>query len=183
MEIKIRNSKMVFGPIVHSFPEAIALREAEAASKKFEYERAIKILEGDFLRKYSGEIAEQSLGISKALLSSVDLKENADALNRLHLAQRAIVLYFSYYANGNTSEKPWPSALRTGNDVAFYEYKMKDHSNAEALLKKVLEVDPNRAVAWLNLGDVLAAQNKMSEAHAAYLRHESLKQSGPGKSR
>lgn len=57
------------------------------------------------------------------------------------------------------------------NDWAFYLWKTKSYSDAQTLLESVLRLNPERSVAYLNLGDVLWDSDKKKEAKIAYAEY------------
>lgn len=175
IDIQVQQDKLIVGSVKTWYPEADALRAAKLATKRGDFEGSLKILSGEFLKKYSNEIADQAYSIAKILASQTNFRvDNNETKRKLKLADRAMTLYFVYYANDNAKIKPQPQAVQLGNDIAFYEYKLKNHTDAEALLNQVVSADPNRSVAWLNLGDVLTALKKDAAAEKAYAKHKIL---------
>lgn len=69
-----------------------------------------------------------------------------------------------------------PSAAAALNDYAFIlATKTKGNgAKAASLLRSVLTLDPKRAVAYLNLADVLWGQGKKAEAREQYRRYHEL---------
>ncbi len=69
-----------------------------------------------------------------------------------------------------------PSAAAALNDYAFIlATKTKGNgAKAASLLRSVLALDPKRAVAYLNLADVLWGQGKKAEAREQYRRYHEL---------
>lgn len=54
------------------------------------------------------------------------------------------------------------------NNTAFYFFKLKKYQVAINILKQVVELDPNRAVAYYNLGDAYLAINQKDLAIKNY---------------
>jgi tetratricopeptide (TPR) repeat protein len=57
------------------------------------------------------------------------------------------------------------------NDWGYYLWKAKDYPKAQMLLEAVIRLNPERAVAYLNLGDVRWDMGKMVEAKQAYIEY------------
>jgi tetratricopeptide (TPR) repeat protein len=55
------------------------------------------------------------------------------------------------------------------NDTAFYLYQLGYHEASLEILKKVIQLDPNRTVAYLNMADVYLALNNHRQAKQNYL--------------
>ena len=60
------------------------------------------------------------------------------------------------------------------NNAGFAYYKMGKYEESLYWFNKTIEVDPGRAVAYLNLGDSLAQLNRNAEAHKAYAKYLEL---------
>lgn len=60
------------------------------------------------------------------------------------------------------------------NDKAYYLEQFKCYKASTFILDKVLEKEPERVVAWLNLGDSYWGQNKKEEAQKAYEKYVTL---------
>ncbi len=72
-----------------------------------------------------------------------------------------------------------PRALAALNDYAFILAKKRRHAaKAISLLRTVLDLDPTRKVAHLNLADTLWSQGKKDEARAPYRRYLDLSATG-----
>lgn len=56
------------------------------------------------------------------------------------------------------------------NDFGYSYYARGDFARAEEYLKKAAQLDPNSKRAWLNLGLVVAAQNRYDEGFQAFRR-------------
>ena len=54
------------------------------------------------------------------------------------------------------------------NNAGFACFKLAQHALAADWFRKTIALDPNRAVAYLNLGDALWAMNQKADAKAAY---------------
>jgi tetratricopeptide repeat protein len=59
-------------------------------------------------------------------------------------------------------------AARFSNNAGFAFYEMGRYREAAVWLRKAIAIDPQRAVAYLNLGDALAKLNRNAEARQAY---------------
>ena len=67
------------------------------------------------------------------------------------------------------------------NDLGFFLEQAKRYKDAVGVLKAVLEVAPDRMVAYLNLGDAYLGLKDVSQAKAAYKEYQRLMlQSGKG---
>jgi len=60
------------------------------------------------------------------------------------------------------------------NDKAYYLEQFKCYKTSSFILEKVLAKEPERVVAWLNLGDSYWGQNKKEEAQKAYKKYVTL---------
>jgi TPR repeat len=60
------------------------------------------------------------------------------------------------------------------NNVGFALYKQEKYDLAVSWFKKTIQLDPQRAVAYLNLGDVYAKLNRNAEARGAYGKYLDL---------
>jgi tetratricopeptide (TPR) repeat protein len=60
------------------------------------------------------------------------------------------------------------------NDYGFFLQQAGDHSRAVATFKAIIEVDPARAVAYLNLADSLWMLDRKGEARAHYRTYRQL---------
>lgn len=60
------------------------------------------------------------------------------------------------------------------NNTAFYFFKLKKYQVAINILKQVVELDPNRAVAYYNLGDAYLAINQKDFAIKNYNKYIKL---------
>jgi TPR repeat len=60
------------------------------------------------------------------------------------------------------------------NNVGFALYKQEKYDLAISWFKKTIQLDPQRAVAYLNLGDVYAKLNRNAEARGAYGKYLDL---------
>jgi Flp pilus assembly protein TadD len=83
-----------------------------------------------------------------------------------------------------------PNSAQYANDAGLAYYKMAiempagrpdapsaydaNFEKAIALLQKTIEIDPERAVAYLNLGDVCIKLNRIEEARQAYSKYLDL---------
>lgn len=63
------------------------------------------------------------------------------------------------------------------NDKAFYLERLNYNNAAYFLLKIILQKEPDRAVAWLNMGDVCWSLDHTSEAQKSYKQYISLMKS------
>jgi len=67
------------------------------------------------------------------------------------------------------------------NDLGFFLEQAKRYKDAVEVLKAVLEVAPDRMVAYLNIGDAFLGLNDVSNAKAAYKEYQKrMLQSGKG---
>ncbi|MBN2037633.1 MAG: hypothetical protein JW768_12905 [Chitinispirillaceae bacterium] len=65
------------------------------------------------------------------------------------------------------------------NDIGFYLIEAKKFDEALLVLRSVIEFDPTRTVAWLNLGDAQQGLNKTMEAKQSYRNYiELMEKSG-----
>ncbi|MCH4243048.1 tetratricopeptide repeat protein [Acinetobacter gerneri] len=64
--------------------------------------------------------------------------------------------------------------IKVVNDIGFYLQQKKYSLNSERILNKVLECEPNRTVAYLNLGDSLYDQGKYIDARNAYEKYKKM---------
>lgn len=60
------------------------------------------------------------------------------------------------------------------NNAGFALYKEAKYDLAIAWIQKAIDLDPKRAVAYLNLGDACAGVNRNAEARQAYLKYLEL---------
>lgn len=60
------------------------------------------------------------------------------------------------------------------NDYAYFKYEEKNYSEAEKIMKKVLEYSPNRIVAQINMGDILWVMDRKDEARNYYEKYVEL---------
>jgi len=60
------------------------------------------------------------------------------------------------------------------NNAGFAYYKAGHYEDSVAWLRKAIEADPGRAVAYLNLGDALVKLNRKAEARQAYTKYLEL---------
>jgi TPR repeat len=65
-------------------------------------------------------------------------------------------------------------SARFSNNAGFAFYKIRRYPEAVVWLQKTIEIDPNRAVAYLNLGDALVKLNRNAEARQAYMKYLEL---------
>lgn len=64
--------------------------------------------------------------------------------------------------------------IRELNDTAFFLYKMGRLNESLSILNKVIDLDPKRTVAYLNLGDVYMSLKKEELARKNYLIYSEL---------
>jgi|GEM_PF-5281561 len=69
---------------------------------------------------------------------------------------------------------PLPRLALYLNDYAFFVAEMGNPVRAELYLKQVVELDPNRTVAYLNLGDVSWQLGKADAARSYYQEYQRL---------
>lgn len=67
-----------------------------------------------------------------------------------------------------------PGSAQFANDAGFAFYKMRKFEDSVTWLKKAIEIDPKRAIAYLNLGDTYAEINRIDEARQAYAKYLEL---------
>ena len=60
------------------------------------------------------------------------------------------------------------------NNVGFALYKDEKYDLAVSWFQNAIKIDPQRAVAYLNLGDALAKLNRSKEARDAYAKYLDL---------
>ena len=73
--------------------------------------------------------------------------------------------------------KEFPISSKTLNDynnIAYFLQEKKSYRESLFLLKEILQTDPNRVVAWLNLADVQWALNNNSESKKSYQQYITL---------
>lgn len=73
--------------------------------------------------------------------------------------------------------KEFPISSKTLNDynnIAYFLQEKKSYRESLFLLKEILQTDPNRVVAWLNLADVQWALNNNSESKKIYQQYITL---------
>jgi tetratricopeptide (TPR) repeat protein len=101
-----------------------------------------------------------------------DIFKNIDKKNSSEIAQQIATIdcQHSSYTIDDVVEL---------NDTAFYLYRLGYDKASLNLLKKVIQLDPNRIVAYLNLADVYLALKNQSQARAHYLIYANkMKKSG-----
>jgi tetratricopeptide (TPR) repeat protein len=67
-----------------------------------------------------------------------------------------------------------PASAQFANDAGFAYFKMRKFEESVTWLKKAIEIDPKRAVAYLNLGDTYAEINRIDDARQAYAKYLEL---------
>lgn len=83
----------------------------------------------------------------------------------------AIVTDFKQYNDDNSSL--W-NDIAAVNDKAFYLGEQKHYKASEYILQQVVAKQPDRTVAWINLGDAQWELNRKKEAAASYKKYVSL---------
>ncbi len=64
-----------------------------------------------------------------------------------------------------------PSDVRAINNLGYTDFQLARYDDAIAEIKRALALDSDRAVAWLNLGDALAAKGDMPAATEAWSKY------------
>jgi len=67
-----------------------------------------------------------------------------------------------------------PANSEFANNAGFAFYRLGKYEESIAWLKKAIELDPKRAVAYLNLGDTYAIVQRNAEAREAYKKYLEL---------
>ncbi|WP_287912164.1 tetratricopeptide repeat protein [Acinetobacter sp.] len=94
--------------------------------------------------------------------NSSDVLKNINKNNKSEIKQQIAMLQcqLSFYTIDDVIEL---------NDTAFYLYQLGYHQASLKILKKVIKLDPNRTVAYLNTADVYVALNNQRLAKQNYL--------------
>jgi len=82
-----------------------------------------------------------------------------------------VIKYFNDYTDFNASL--WDN-IGAVNDKGYYLGEMKYYNASVSILEQVVTKNPDRAVAWLNLGDSLWGIDKKTEAQEAYTKYMQL---------
>jgi hypothetical protein len=140
-----------------------------------------------------------TIDISRIAPTSAGLKKTYDLISTLYRSARSAdaAKYAGGAAARGIEDAGVEELLKDGglnlaladrihilNDYGFWLSQAED-DRALSVLEKVIQLDPNRAVAWLNLGDAARAQiapadtddqksSLWSAAKAAYARYQSL---------
>jgi tetratricopeptide (TPR) repeat protein len=67
-----------------------------------------------------------------------------------------------------------PTNAEYPNNAGFAYYQLGKYEESVLWLEKTMSIDPNRAVAYLNLGDALVRLNRSAEAREAYTKYMGL---------
>ncbi|WP_294322971.1 hypothetical protein [uncultured Chryseobacterium sp.] len=67
-----------------------------------------------------------------------------------------------------------PKTINDYNNIAFYTHENKSYHESLFLLEKILEKDPNRVVAWLNIADTQWMLNNSHDAKNSYQKYITL---------
>jgi Flp pilus assembly protein TadD len=67
-----------------------------------------------------------------------------------------------------------PTSAQYANDTGWAYYKLGAYDDALVWLQKAIALDPQRAVAFLNLGDVEVMRSRQAEARRAYETYVAL---------
>ncbi len=78
------------------------------------------------------------------------------------------------------SRLDYSSSALFANDAGFTFFKIQKYEESVFWLKKAIEIDPKRAVAYLNLGDAYAKLNRAAEARRAYTKYLELAPNSKG---
>lgn len=61
-----------------------------------------------------------------------------------------------------------PSNVQAINNAGFVCYKLGKFAESVQWLEKTIALDPNRAIAYVNLGDAYVALNRKEDARRSY---------------
>lgn len=75
---------------------------------------------------------------------------------------------------GDIIAQPSKNCAMFANNAGYAYYQLGNYEDSIAWIRKSLEIDPQRAVAYLNLGDALAKLKRNLEAREAYVKCLSL---------
>jgi tetratricopeptide (TPR) repeat protein len=120
-------------------------------------------------------------GLDGAAMFSRSLSWGNGHLEGVELKQAKPLIWLDSFAELNT-ELPGLTSDRTCsfkgtqylaavNNYAYYLQLQGKHSEAIPILQKIVEIDPERTVAYLNLADSLWAMGKKSEAGQCYAEY------------
>lgn len=116
----------------------------------------------------NGGHVDQAIALyEKARCKDPSLKSVSHHLAVLYDAQGDSVRSLSEYKKAVEAEPKNPSLL---SDFGYYYYERQNQAEAEKLLRKALEIDPNHAKALCNLGMVLAATGRYGESFDVFSR-------------
>jgi tetratricopeptide (TPR) repeat protein len=114
-----------------------------------------KLQNGRYVRiQTSAALNEQGVELMKAMDYASAAAKFTEAFAQLSSTGSAVALY--------------------ANNAGFAYYKAEKYAEAVTWLDKAIEMDPKRAVAYLNLGDAYAKLNRYPEARQAYTKYLEL---------
>ena len=135
------------------------------------------------LHKYPKEVEDKIVSISKDLIKKYmefKVKEEYDLLmskikkkdkfykntvsSLAYLVESEVWVYFPI-SNKN---------INMYNDLGFFFEQASDYKNSIILLQKIIEFEPTRTVAYINLGDAFFGNNNIDDAKQAYQRYLNL---------
>lgn len=88
--------------------------------------------------------------------------------NKIQIEELKYLLSIEYINEKNLNEY---------NNIAYYLEQNQEYNASYYLLDKIVNKDPNRVVAWLNMGDVYWGMNEKTKAKEAYQKYISLMKS------
>lgn len=119
-------------------------------------------------------VADSGMGAQVGMARLEELRE-ANRLWRAGERDGAVAIWENHvgaYRNGPFAAAGNP--VEAMNNLGFARAEQHQYGEAEVLLHEVTTMDPKRAVAWLNLGDVYRDTGRPTDARAAYLRFQGL---------
>ncbi|MCT4663406.1 MAG: hypothetical protein N4A40_16255 [Tissierellales bacterium] len=107
----------------------------------------------DLTEKEKLKLSKEALdwGLDKYLMAQIGIDSNVESVD---VYDRLFDV--SGYRSQYSLKKPEFAGVL--NDIAYFDYELGHYDNAETLMRKVLEYDPDRLVAQINIGDVLWKQ-------------------------
>lgn len=119
-------------------------------------------------------IASESAGIREAVEQARHLLSDTEQVDvELATAEAAESptpsICIKVFEGAHIKSRVWQNAI---NNYAFFLQLKGEHEKAIPIFKKIIEVNPERSVAYLNLGDSLFASGEKKEALVAYKNYE-----------
>jgi len=170
VELTWKNGKLEAGEPQVEDPSMAALDAAKQALKEGRLEEAIESLENmAYPHNYYSQYGMAVRILRRGHEVARQRYKKGDAAGAAKLLSVALEYADSYGAPPEEGERlPAGEYTALRNDYGFFLAEAGRTNEAEKVLREVVTSAPERAVARLNLGDVLWAQGKKQEAEAQY---------------